>query len=242
MTSRRALLIVALVVGGLWLAACAAPASQPAAPSAPPPAEAPSETLFIAPELKDCTGVAPMQCMQVARDPAGPWELFYQPIEGFTFEPGFSYELRVRTEQVPNPPADGSSLRYILVEEVSKVAMSATPEPAAGDLPGTSWTLTELNGTPPVEGGRKATIQFDADGRASGSTGCNRYFGGYTAEAGRLTMSQMGSTRMTCPEPLMAQETTFLDVLGRAVSYTIDGDTLTVTADDGASLVFTRVA
>lgn len=82
------------------------------------------ETLYINSQLVECEGGAgPQQCMQVRRGPDEPWELFYDQIEGFVFEPGFTYELRVETSVVDNPPADASSLRYTLVEVVDK-----TPE------------------------------------------------------------------------------------------------------------------
>lgn len=58
--------------------------------------------------------------MQVRRGRDGPWELFYDQIQGFEFEPGFTYELRVRVSNVDHPPADASSLRYELVEVVDK--------------------------------------------------------------------------------------------------------------------------
>lgn len=49
-------------------------------------------------------------------------DLFYQQIEGFTFEPGFRYQLEVRTEQLTDVPADASSVRYQLIKVVSKEA------------------------------------------------------------------------------------------------------------------------
>jgi hypothetical protein len=78
------------------------------------------KTLFVASERKPCTGVGPMQCLQVREAVDLPWRFFYSEIEGFTHEPGFAYELRVREAPVPNPPADGSSLRWRLLEVVSK--------------------------------------------------------------------------------------------------------------------------
>lgn len=46
--------------------------------------------------------------------------LFYGKIEGFTYEEGHAYELRVRVDEVKAPPADRSSQRVRLVEIVSK--------------------------------------------------------------------------------------------------------------------------
>lgn len=79
------------------------------------------KTLFVGSETKDCTGVAPMKCLQVREKSTDIWGNFYSNIEGFTYEPGFEYELTVRTEKVENVPADGASVRYILVREINKI-------------------------------------------------------------------------------------------------------------------------
>jgi len=44
------------------------------------------------------------------------WNKFYGSIEGFDYKPGFIYDLKVLEEGVPNPPADGSSIKYTLQE------------------------------------------------------------------------------------------------------------------------------
>ncbi len=44
------------------------------------------------------------------------WIKFYNTIEGFDFQPGYIYDIKVSVEQVDNPPADGSSLKYTLQE------------------------------------------------------------------------------------------------------------------------------
>ena len=44
----------------------------------------------------------------------GEWEFLYQDIEGYTHEPGVRNVVRVTRYQVPNPPADGSSIAYVL--------------------------------------------------------------------------------------------------------------------------------
>ncbi|MDY7394838.1 DUF4377 domain-containing protein [Aureibaculum sp. 2210JD6-5] len=49
------------------------------------------------------------------------WNLFYGEIEGFNYELGYLYSLKIKKETLENPPADGSSIRYKLIEEVSKV-------------------------------------------------------------------------------------------------------------------------
>ncbi|MGL6129731.1 DUF4377 domain-containing protein [Chryseobacterium artocarpi] len=78
------------------------------------------KTFIVGPQTADCTGVAPMKCLQVKEKASEDWTNFYTNIEGFTYEPGYEYVLKVKTEKIANPPADGSSIKYTLVKQVSK--------------------------------------------------------------------------------------------------------------------------
>lgn len=44
------------------------------------------------------------------------WTKLYTNIEGFDYVPGKIYNVSVMVEQINNPPADGSSLKYTLLE------------------------------------------------------------------------------------------------------------------------------
>ena len=94
-------------------------------------------------------------------------------------------------------------------------------KPGAGArLDGTSWVLTSLNGSRPMEG-IQVTLVFE-DGEISGSAGCNSYFGAYTIEgADGLAFSGIGSTLMAClePEGIMDQEQAYFTALGSVAYY-----------------------
>jgi hypothetical protein len=77
-------------------------------------------TLKVAPQLIDCMGMVPMRCMQVKINDQENWSAHYDNIEGFTFVPGFEYNLMVRIIWIDKPPADGSSMRYTLLRELSR--------------------------------------------------------------------------------------------------------------------------
>ncbi len=53
------------------------------------------------------------------------WNNFYSPIEGFTFEPGFIYDILVKVEKIENPPEDTSALKYTLIKIKSKEKVTA---------------------------------------------------------------------------------------------------------------------
>ena len=78
------------------------------------------KTIFIGPEKAECVGVGPMECYLVKENPEDKWQYFYNSIQGFEWEAGYTYKLRVAIYPVENPPADASSLRYELLEVVNK--------------------------------------------------------------------------------------------------------------------------
>ena len=48
------------------------------------------------------------------------WYFFYSGIEGFDYELGYVYTLKVEKEIIGNPMADGGSINYKLIEEIGK--------------------------------------------------------------------------------------------------------------------------
>jgi hypothetical protein len=79
-----------------------------------------TKTLFVRELLADCQGESARKCMQTRGSESDEWTFFYANIDGFEYAPGHRYELRVEVTSQPNPPSDSSSLRYRLLEIVSK--------------------------------------------------------------------------------------------------------------------------
>ena len=61
------------------------------------------------------------------------WTKFYGSIKGFDYQPGYIYDIKVIVEQVNNPPADGSSLKYTL-QEIKSTQKVANETPFEIDL------------------------------------------------------------------------------------------------------------
>lgn len=78
-------------------------------------------TLYIDSELIDCMGLVPQKCMLIREDPESNWEFFYDKIEGFDYQLGYDYKIKVVITEIQNPPADTSSLKYTLVEVLEKI-------------------------------------------------------------------------------------------------------------------------
>ncbi len=97
------------------LAACASTSN------ADDQAGAVENVLYVNGVLADCQGMMPMKCMQVKRNPDQKnWEYFYSEIEGFDYQDGFVYKLRIKETPIANPPADASSVRFELIEVLEK--------------------------------------------------------------------------------------------------------------------------
>jgi heat shock protein HslJ len=132
--------------------------------------------------------------------------------------------------------------RAALVAIAAVFALVACGE-SGGNVTDTAWTLAsygdEGNGTAVING-TTVTLAFDAEGKATGSAGCNSYFGGYTAADGEFEIGPLGSTMMNCEEPIMQQEFAFLRVLEAATTYAVDGDRLEIAAPDGQVLSLDR--
>jgi heat shock protein HslJ len=99
------------------------------------------------------------------------------------------------------------------------------------DLEGRAFDSTGSTGYEIVE---STTISLTfADGRISANAGCNTQNGGVEVVDGQLRLtSQLASTMMGCEEPLMAQDQWVASFLEADPDVTLDGDALTLTADD----------
>lgn len=110
-------------------------------------------------------------------------------------------------------------------------------------LEGVTWEVTGFNN------GREAVVSPKVDthltlafagGTLSGSAGCNSFHGTYTAEAGRITIGPLASTRMMCGEEgVMEQESQFLAALQAAKVWTVRDDMLDMHFEGGETRALT---
>lgn len=100
-------------------------------------------------------------------------------------------------------------------------------------LTGSSWILNEVsvNGEMTAAVDASASINFDADGKLSGSTGCNRFTGTWSQEGDTLTVQPGATTQMACAPALQAQENALLAGLPMTNTYTIADNNLTLLSD-----------
>ncbi|MGV8967984.1 MAG: META domain-containing protein [Cellulomonas sp.] len=100
-------------------------------------------------------------------------------------------------------------------------------------LKGTSWALTAASDSSFDPATVTITAEF-TDTQISGSSGVNRYSGGYTtSSSGDFSVGQLISTLMAGPEADMQAETAYLKLLAAATTYRVEGDQLILLNADG---------
>ncbi|MCC5975657.1 MAG: META domain-containing protein [Rubellimicrobium sp.] len=107
----------------------------------------------------------------------------------------------------------------------------------AGDpadlLAGSEWQVTMI-GADPVPADAEVTMLFEAEGRVSGSSGCNRFFGGFALTGEGLGFDpNMAGTMMACEDATMELERAFLESLPLVTGFDIgtDGGLLLLSGD-----------
>lgn len=98
-----------------------------------------------------------------------------------------------------------------------KEADAAATSKAAFNLLGSEWQLQDLDGVAADHG--NATLTFPEAGKVAGNGSCNRFFGAAEINGDAIKLSAMGSTRMACPEPVMNQESKYLEALQAAERF-----------------------
>jgi heat shock protein HslJ len=107
---------------------------------------------------------------------------------------------------------------------------------ATGGLAGTTWMATSVNGEAILADFPTPTIVFEADGRVSGSAGCNDYAGTYAVEGSQITFTVGLTSRRPCEVQQGQQEERFVMGLVKAVGFQIGDGVLTLTDADGAAV------
>ncbi|MDQ2996132.1 MAG: YbaY family lipoprotein, partial [Chloroflexota bacterium] len=172
-------------------------------------------------------------------DPAGkgPPYAFQLAYDAAKIDTRFSYAVRAQIK-------DGDTLLFTTTERYAVITqgnpssgiqivvnpVGAVPQTAMlpKELLNRDWNLTSLQRAPQdVQDttGAKVTIRFSADGKVSGSAGCNSFGGSYTARVNRsIQFSQLISTLKACASPAVnTLEQEYLSALQSASSYTLDG-------------------
>ena len=130
-------------------------------------------------------------------------------------------------------------LRLIIISTITAVFLLTACQMINQDnLSGSSWRLTELNGSKPLPE-TKLTIEFDS-GEISGRTGCNQYGGQYNIDGEKINFSAVYNTEMACqnPEGIMEQEQVYLESLREAIRFSQTESNLFIFDSTGKVLIY----
>jgi heat shock protein HslJ len=137
---------------------------------------------------------------------------------------------------------DGDRLTLAAADGSASIDLVPFIPEADRPLAGTGWQLTTIidgDAASSILSGTTPTLAVDdLAGRISGNAGCNTFFGPATFTESGVTVGAIGATKMACDKAVMDQEALFLEVLGTAVTWEIDGATLRLAAADGRALEF----
>ncbi|MCO6524908.1 MAG: DUF4377 domain-containing protein [Candidatus Schmidhempelia sp.] len=75
----------------------------------------------IGPQLIDCYGGKPMHCLSVKGADINNGQVYYSAIDGFHFEPGYNYTLKVKQLNKEINPKDETTPQWSLVQVIKKV-------------------------------------------------------------------------------------------------------------------------
>jgi hypothetical protein len=109
--------LLAIFVGVLF-SACGSNGQTPTSEQNP----ASEMTLFVGPRQVDCQGGPQGKCYQVKYSENADWVNFADVIQGFDWEPGYEYELRLKVIESRPKNSDFIFRSFELMEVVSKTA------------------------------------------------------------------------------------------------------------------------
>ncbi|MGC1631684.1 MAG: DUF4377 domain-containing protein [Gelidibacter sp.] len=172
--------------------------------------------IYIADAEVDCEGVTPQKCLQIKEEGTTEWTYFYDHIEGFDYEKGFFYKLKVAVTKIDNPPADGSSLHYKLIEVLAKSKVPLILDQG-------SWMVTRLKDRDRF--GRNPIIKIDlSQSEINGNTSCNRFSAKIAIKNNKMVISHLSSTEMLCKD--IDVEVAFLEALKSVYTYALNEEKL----------------
>ncbi|MFC5623228.1 DUF4377 domain-containing protein [Algoriphagus winogradskyi] len=200
-------------------------------------AEENTETWWINSSKMDCVGVGPMSCLQIQKGAEinpGSWEFFYSSIQGFDYEPGNIYQIKVKiTDREPPVPADASSKIYQLVE-----ILSENPDPALRLT--NIWKIIqvgEIENPTGFKNKEALTFEFNASKKTYvGNMGCNSVRGEIKENDGeKLLLGPGAATRMACPD--MSAENAISKALTDTRGYKLENNQLYLLNESGQTLM-----
>ena len=140
------------------------------------------------------------------------------------------------------PPMEGAPRPTVIVDAFGRTWQDEDCDRADGvpGLTGVYWRILALGGTElgDLDGGQEPFIVFrEGEGRFNASVGCNTKLGGYSLSGVSLTISQVASSMMACPDDRLSMLDGRLDrLLPTVAGFDIGGRTLLLFDGEGDTI------
>ncbi len=242
-----------LLVTGIVLAACAAPAGNSGQPRASLSGSLKGTVTYRERIALDPGAVIEVQLLDVSKADASAAVIATQTIKSDGKQVPIAFELAydpakidehfryaVKAQILVNGGLRWTSQQsYPVLTQGSpasdiEIVVNAVPANASG-MPDQAWTLQSMvidGAKLGLEGSVSTTIRFAADSKYSGSGGCNSYAGSYTRQGNTISLRMAAATRNACAAG-MEQEGKFLAALPQVSTFEIRADGLQLSSADG---------
>ncbi len=155
-------------------------------------------------------------------------------------DPAAAAQEKAILAQLPKVASATTGTQLVLKDAAGATLL--TYRQGLSSLEGTAWHATGINnGNEAVVSSsltETVTAMFGAADALSGFAGCNEYNATYTLSGtDAISITQVATTRKACAEDAMALESEYTAALGKAATYEISGDRLTLRDSSGAMQV-----
>lgn len=164
-----------------------------------------------------CADGETKNCLQIKTSENAPWTNFSDSIDGFQYEEGHFYKLKVNESSIDDATKQVTPLKYALVAVVEK---STTPI----TLDTGFWIVKSIMDTKTFA---RPPVFSISDNIIIGNTSCNRFSGNLESEVNSFNTTIKTVTEMACNT--MATEQLFLKTIPLVKHYTIKGNQLVLT-------------
>ena len=107
----------------------------------------------------------------------------------------------------------------------------------SNDITGT-WVIVEAMGQSTAQGDSEAVITFEAEGKLTGNSSVNSFFGDYTFKTGTLSFRNVGMTRRMGRS--MDVEACVIQAVNTSAAISVDGSSAVITDKNGKTIMKLR--
>lgn len=198
--------------------------------------------LTVAPEPVPCAAGTPGTCIRVTDAEGDVWITRPGEIEGFTYEPGYTYRLQVQEASEAAEIEDATPPRLKLIQVVGKEGSGEPEEAVAPRLGHGAWLLSAIEPSGQSAEAWAAsgiTAELDVLGeRLAGFAGCNQYSAALAVSGDRMQVAQPTSTRKACPPAVMELEQEYLERITGVTAFVVADGRLDLSLADGSGMAF----